>query len=101
MKTFKKESDFQKYVIDEINKLFDEDVIILKNDANYQQGIPDLTVLHGNKWASLEIKISNKATKQPNQPYWVNRMNEMSYCSIVTPDNVEEVLYDLEQTFKS
>ena len=48
-----KESKFQKEVIDEIQELL-PDAIIMKNDPNYIQGIPDLTILSGDKWATLE-----------------------------------------------
>ena len=41
--------------------------IVLKNDASYIQGIPDLIVLYNDKWASLEIKKNKKAACQPNQ----------------------------------
>ena len=67
----------------------------------YIQGIPDLLILHNNKWATLENKRSAKATKQPNQEYYVNKMNDMSFSRFIYPENKEEVLNDLQQTFKS
>lgn len=75
--------------------------IVLKNDASYIQGIPDLIVLYNDKWASLEIKKNKKAACQPNQEYYVNIMNEMSYSSFVFPENKEEVLDDLERTLRN
>ena len=75
--------------------------IVLKNDASYIQGIPDLIVLYNDKWASLEIKKNKKATCQPNQEYYVNIMNEMSYSSFIFPENKEEVLDDLERTLRN
>jgi hypothetical protein len=92
----KKESSFQKGLIDKIEELF-PDCIIMKNDPNYIQGIPDLLILHGDKWASLECKKSAKASHQPNQDYYISKMNGMSYARFVSPENEEEVLSELQQ----
>lgn len=90
-----KESDFQKRLIQKIKKTF-PDCIIMKNDPTYIQGIPDLIVLNGDKWASLECKKSEKASHQPNQDYYVGRMRKMSYSSFVYPENEEEVLNEIQ-----
>lgn len=91
------ESNFQKKLIDELRDRF-PDSIILKNDPNYIAGIPDLLILNGNKWASLEVKKSAKAKHRPNQDYYVDKMNKMSYSSFVYPENKEDVLNDLERS---
>ena len=93
-----KESKFQKEVIDEIKSKFPE-AIIMKNDPNYIQGIPDLTILCGDKWATLEIKKSRNATHQPNQDHYVEKMNSMSFSAFIFPENKEEVLNELAQSF--
>ena len=95
-----KESKFQKEVIDEIQELLPE-AIIMKNDPNYIQGIPDLTILSGDKWATLEIKKSKDAPHQPNQDYYVEKMNSMSFSAFIFPENKEEVLHEMAQSFKS
>lgn len=92
----KKESSFQKGLIDKIEELF-PDCIIMKNDPNYIQGIPDLLILNGDRWASLECKKSAKASHQPNQDYYISKMNGMSYARFVSPENEEEVLNELQQ----
>lgn len=94
-----KESKFQKGLIDKIKSRF-PGCVIMKNDANYIQGIPDLTILHGDKWAMLEVKKSEKASHQPNQDYYIKKANEMSYASFVYPENEEEVLNELEQALE-
>lgn len=93
------ESDFQNKLRLELEKRFDG-CIVLKNDPNYIQGVPDLLVLYKDKWAALECKIDKKAHQQPNQPYYVKTMNDMSYAAFVYPDNMEEVLDELQSTFK-
>ena len=94
-----RESKFQSELIKELYELF-PGCIVLKNDANYIQGIPDLTILHGDKWAMLEVKKSENASHQPNQDYYINKMKEMSYASFVYPENEEEVLNELEQALE-
>lgn len=89
---------FQADLIEELREMF-PDAIILKNDANYLQGVPDVLVLHEDRWAALECKASADAIKQPNQGYYVGLMNAMSYASFVYPENRTEVLHDLCQTF--
>lgn len=94
------ENKFQANLIKELKNMF-PGCIVMKNDASYIQGIPDLLILHNDKWAALEAKRSAKAKKQPNQEYYVGRMNEMSFSRFICPENKEEVLNELQQTFKS
>ena len=84
----------------ELKKLF-PGCIVTKLDSGDIQGIPDLLVLYKNKWATLENKKSKNATKRPNQEYYVNKMNEMSFSRFIYPENKEEVLNELQQAFKS
>ena len=89
------ESKFQKEVIDDVKKRL-PGCIVMKNDATYIQGIPDLTVLYGDRWASLEVKKSASAGHRPNQDYYVEKMNDMSFSAFIFPENKEDVLNDLE-----
>lgn len=95
-----KENNFQRDLIGKIKKRF-PGCIVMKNDANYIQGIPDLTVLHGNRWATLECKRSSKASRRPNQEYYVDKMNEMSFSRFIFPENRDSVLDDLAEHFNS
>lgn len=93
----KRESAFQARLI---KKLLAMDCVanVIKNDANYIQGFPDLTVyLKNGKWALLENKRSEHATRQSNQEYYVNSMNECGFARFVCPKNEEEVLNDLRK----
>ena len=53
--------------------------IVMKLDANYIQGIPDLLILFKDKWAVLECKKFSKAAHRPNQDYYVDILNKMSF----------------------
>ena len=59
------------------------------------QGIPDLLILYNNKWAMLENKKSKNAHKQPNQDYYVELFDNMSFARFVYPENMDEVLDEL------
>ena len=96
----KLERDFQAGLIKELKTIF-PGCMVVKNDSSYIQGFPDLLVLHNDKWASLEVKKSANEKKQPNQEYYVERMNEMSFSSFIYPENKEEVLCELRKTFES
>lgn len=95
----KLESKFQKELMTEIQNRY-PGCVILKNDPNYIQGFPDWTIFYKNKWAVLEAKCDKNARKQPNQDYYVNRLNDMSFSRFVYPENKDEVLRELEQVFK-
>lgn len=92
----KLESGFQDRLIKELKELFPG---CLTFKMEQFQGIPDLLVLYKNKWASLECKKSAKAKRQPNQEYYVEKMNDMSFSRFVYPENKEEVIRDLQQVF--
>lgn len=94
------ERDFQAKLIKELKQRF-EGCIVMKNDSSYIQGIPDLLVLYNDRWASLECKKSSKASKRPNQQYYVDKMNDMSFSRFICPENKQEVLDELERAFKS
>lgn len=93
------ESDFQRTLKRDLKNMF-PGCIVTKLDASQIQGIPDLIILHGNKWATLECKRSARAKKRPNQEHYVNKMNEMSFSRFIYPENKEEVLDDLRKTFQ-
>jgi hypothetical protein len=78
--------------------MFPECMVIL-TDPSYIQGLPDLLILYGKKWAMLEVKTSMKAVIQPNQTYYVNMLDQMSFASFISPEVERDVLSDLQQAF--
>ena len=92
------ESKFQSNLIKKIKDIF-PGCVVLKNDSSYLQGIPDLSIFYRDNWAMLEVKKSANAKHQPNQDYYVNKMNDMSFSKFIYPENAEEVLHELKQFF--
>jgi hypothetical protein len=88
------EPEYQAKLIKKIKKIF-PDCIVQKEDSGYLQGIPDLLILCNNKWATLEVKIDKDASHQPNQDYYVCKMNDMSFSRFIFPENEDEVLNEL------
>lgn len=93
------ERNYQSKLIKKIEKRF-PDCIVMKQDANYKQGVPDLLILHGERWAALEVKQDGKAFRRPNQEFYVDKMNSMSYASFIYPENEEDVLNAMEQALQ-
>ena len=94
----KLERDFQASLIRELKDIF-KGCIVMKLDSSYMQGVPDLLILYKDKWATLECKQSATAKRRPNQTYYVNKMDEMSFSRFICPENKEEVIHDLQQAF--
>ena len=94
----KLESKYQKELIRKLQDIF-VGCIVVKNDPNYIQGIPDLLILYKDKWAALECKRNCKASHRPNQDYYVSKMEEMSFAPFIFPENEEFVLNRLKRYF--
>lgn len=89
---------FQADLIKELKQRF-PGCIVLKNDPNYIQGIPDLTIFFGDRWATLEVKKDASSNHQANQDYYVELMSAMSFSAFIYPENKEEVLHELQHAF--
>ena len=95
-----RERDYQASLIKKLKKLY-PGCIVMKNDSGYIQGIPDLTILYQGRWAALEVKAHepvNGKGFEPNQEWYLETMNEMSFAACVYPENEKEVLRGLQQT---
>lgn len=96
-----RENEFQPEVIKELYRMF-PDCFVMKNDANYRQGFPDLSVFIGPYYILLECKKSKKEMRdpRPNQDYYVDAVNAMGgFARFIYPENKEAVLNEIRQTF--
>lgn len=94
------ESAYQRDLIKRIKDRF-PGCMVLKNDPNYIQGIPDLVIVHEDRWAALEVKRSEKASHRPNQEYYIQKMDEMSLARFIYPENEEEILDEVQRSFEA
>lgn len=98
-----RERDYQARLIKKLKRLY-PGCIVLKNDSSYMQGIPDLMVLHEDRWAALEVKVKEPTGSnsfEPNQEWFIETMNEMSFAACIFPENEEDILRGLQQAFSS
>ena len=91
------ETSFERNLVKEIKKRFPGAIVTKLKDT---QGIPDRLILYGGKWASLECKRDEHASHRPNQDWYVDKMNDMSFSRFVYPENKDEVMRDLTAFFE-
>ena len=94
----KRESSFQADLKKDLKKRF-PDSIVVKSHPLQVQGIPDLLIFCGRRWAALECKRQSRASHRPNQDYYVDKMNQMSFSRFIYPENKEDVLNELQEFF--
>lgn len=95
------ENRFQASLIKELMETY-PDSVVMKNDPNYIQGIPDLTILAFGKWAFLECKKFEDARRQANQAYYISFANTTgAYGAFIYPENKDEILDKLWKYFNS
>lgn len=98
-----RENAFQPQFIANLRELF-PGCVILKNDSDYLQGVPDLLFLWRQYWAIFEVKRRrprSSADFEPNQEYYIDLFNDMSFAACVYPENEDEVLDALQRQFKT
>ena len=94
------ENKFKTDLVREIKHLL-PGCIVIHPDPNEIQGFPDLLILYEDRWAALEGKKSAVSSHRPNQDYYVELLNRMSFASFIYPENREEVLNELQQALQS
>ena len=103
MKQWKKEGDYQKDIIDRIKKAL-PGAIVMKNDSSYIQGIPDLTVIYGGKYAMLEVKKSYYDfvhNQQANQKDYIRKFRDWgAFSFFIYPEVDADVFEELIRYFE-
>ena len=94
------ERQYQTILIKRLRKMF-PGCVVMKNDSSYAQGFPDLTILYKNKWAVLEVKANERFTTEPNQEYYIQKLNGMSFAAFIYPENERDVIHALQLAFAS
>lgn len=89
------ENDYQSGLIKRIKERF-PGCLVLKNDEQYIQGIPDLTILYGERWAVLEVKRSANEPFRPNQEWYLEYLNQMGFATVIYPE-IEAEVFDAVQ----
>lgn len=94
------ESVYQSKLIRRVERRF-PGCWIEKNSTDFMQGLPDLTFYLEDWWAKLEVKAAWDAPERPNQRYYIEKFNAMSFAAFIYPENEEEVLDALQRSFET
>jgi hypothetical protein len=90
----KPEREYQPHVIERLQTEFPGG-IVMKNDAGYRQGYPDLIFTYG-KTIHLETKRDIESSYRPNQTYYINLINEQGgFARTIRPENEDEVFKEI------
>lgn len=93
------ESAFQASIIKELEAQY-PGAVVLKTDPSYIQGFPDLLFLQNDFWAALEVKKTKIQARRPNQPYWVDRLDQMSFARFIYPSNMIRIFDELDDILR-
>lgn len=99
----KLERDFQTDLVREIKRRFTNSFVLRIDPSKVPgtpTGFPDILVLWNNHWFALECKRTSNSRKRPLQDHYISKLNEMSYAAFIFPENKEEVLNAIQQTFQ-
>lgn len=90
----KLEREYQPKVIARLQREYPSG-IVMKNDAGYRQGYPDLIFTYG-KTIHLETKRDSSASFRPNQTYYINLINAQGgFARSIRPENEEEIFEEI------
>lgn len=90
----KLESDWRTGLIKRIEAALPGCMVLFQN-AQLLQGVPDILILHKHSWAALETKRAFNSSRRPNQGYYVRKMDGMAFAAFINPENEEVVLGDM------
>jgi hypothetical protein len=93
------ENRFEHHIIKKLRLAY-PGAVIIKNYGNYLQGFPDRLILYGPHWAAFEVKADYSSSHRPNQDFYIQKLNRMSYASFIYPQNELEVLHAIQQTLR-
>lgn len=97
--TQKLERDFQRETKYKLRVIF-PGCIVKRNSTDDIQGFPDITVFYAGKFAMLEFKRSEDASKRPNQEYWIEELKKIGgYAAFIYPENAEVIFAELKEFF--
>lgn len=97
----KLENEYKRELKKRIESLF-PDCLVLKNDEQLRQGIPDMIILFGSRYAVVEVKRSLNAPWRPNQEYYLEFVSRMGGIAFfICPENEVEVLDEIQHAFHS
>lgn len=91
----KLESTYQASLLKRLRKAYRGRILATKTDPGMVQGIPDLIVLCGGRYALLEVKRSVDASKRPNQAHYIEKFGRESFASFIYPENEHDVIYEM------
>lgn len=94
------ESDYQHHIIKRLETLVGRNGYVFNLDGSNFQGCPDVLVLYKKRWAALECKRSRSSPMQPNQDYYIDDFDRLSFASFIYPENEDEVIHDLQQALR-
>lgn len=94
------ETPYRGKLVKKIERMF-PGCVVMRPNPQARQGIPDLLILFGDTWAALEVKKSATAPYRPNQPWYVDVWNDMSFAAFIYPENEEDVLDALQLAFSA
>lgn len=79
----------EKHLQSEIIKyLQSKGAYVLKNDATYRQGVPDLAFWHPDLQGFIEVKANAKSPFQPLQLKTIEKLKNMSiFCEVIHSEN--------------
>jgi hypothetical protein len=95
----RREREYQPGLIKRIERLIPGSYV---RKIDVQQGWPDLLILAPCFWALLEVKKGppSPSDYEANQEWWIDHFDRMSFSACIYPENEQEVLHALEQTFR-